>query len=115
MGSEATNLPECVTGWTGYAADRWVLDPEPYNLADLVVVDAFFYSRHKDHIQLGMGKPVQRLELDRQEVLAAYRLVGLGGEAIELQVDGGADVGEAGEEAVVFRDPDAVGVQHHYL
>ena len=79
------------------------------------MVDALLDGREQHNVELGLGQTVQGLELVWQQVLAANRLVGLGRKAVELEVDGGLYLGEAGEKALVPGDANAVGVQHHHL
>ena len=100
-------------GLEGDAAYRRMLYAEPDDIADLVVVHSFLDGGNQDHVEFGLGQPVEGFQLEFQEVLASYGLVGLGREAVELEVDRGAYVGQAGQEAVVPGDAYPVGVEHY--
>ena len=94
--------------------NRQVLDPEPNDISDLAVVDTLLDRGHQHNVQLGLAKAVERLQFDVNQVSSPDGLMGLGREAIELEIDGRADVGRTGQEAVVSGDANAVGVEHHH-
>lgn len=70
---------------------------------------------HKYYIQLRLRQPVQCFELVPQQVFATQCLARLGRETVELKVDGGFDVRQARQEAVVPRNAYPVGVEHSDL
>ncbi len=97
----------------GDRAHRRVGDPVPDDRADLVLVDALLDRGDERHRQPQLGGAVERPLLVGAEVLAADREVRLALEAVELQVQMRAQLGELLAEAAVAREPDPVRVQHH--
>ncbi len=95
------------------AADGRVLDGEVDDAADFVLVDAALDGGDEGDVEADGGEAIEGEELFGEDVgLAADDAIGLGVEAVELEVERGADFVELGEEAVVVCDALAVGVDH---
>ena len=77
---------------------------ESNDIAYLIVVDTFSVA--------GIGTTSTSADVD--EVSAPDRLVGLGRESVELEIDGRADVSKTCQEAIVPSDSNAVGVEHYH-
>ena len=96
------------------SADGGMLDREVDDLADLVFIDAALDGRHDRDIEADLSQAVQRAQLLFEDVrLASNDAVGLTIEAVELEVDRGANLIQLIEETVVLRDTLAVRVDHH--
>src|SRR5262245_2348765 len=84
-------------------------------MADLIEVYAGLQRCHQRHANARSAQVFQRLQLDRQERLAAKPLVDRIVEAIELEVNfkSLAIFGQALDERGVMREADSIGVNHH--
>jgi len=91
-----------------------VVEGEAEQATQLVLVDAALHRRHQHHVAADPGHPVQRPQLLGQDAwLPPQDLESALLETVELEVDGGADLGQLGQEAVVRGDALAIGVEHH--
>ena len=64
-------------GLEGDAVHGGVVNAEPHDVADLVVVHALLDGGHEHDVEASLSQPVERLELQVDEVLPAHGLVGL--------------------------------------
>ena len=81
--------------------------------ADLMIIDAALDGGDERDIETDRREPIEASSFSsRMSGLAANDAIGLAVEAVELEVDRRADLGELFEEAVVVRDALAVGVHH---
>src|SRR5260370_18959420 len=93
--------------------DGGMVDGELDNLANLVFIYTAFNRGDNRDVQADLRQSVQCSKLLLQNVgLAAKNPVRLGLESIELEIERWPDLVELFEEAVVFGDPFAVGVDH---
>ena len=96
-----------------HAPHRRMLQTEFQDGAHLIGVDAPLDGRHQHRVQTLLRHPVQRPQLQVQQVLAADGLVGLRPQPVELEIDYRLQLGEPVQEGVVPGDTHAVGVDHH--
>ncbi len=95
-----------------HAPHRWVLQSEADDLAHFVLVDISLDRCHKGYIEVDLGQAVQRPQLRLEQIGAADHLVRPLIEPVELEVDGGTQLGQCGEEVVVVGDAQPVRVDH---
>lgn len=91
--------------------DVQIVECEPNDVSHLVVVRSRNDGRHQNDRQVGSTTGVQCSVFDIGEVRLTNRLVGLAGDAVELQIDrSNAGIGESFGVALPIREFDTVGV-----
>ena len=111
--ASARNRPEWVTGWkktpvtAGCSTPKRTIAPTSSSLIPRSTAAA------SETLTPASAQRSSARSFSSVSGAAADRPLGLLLEAVELQVDVDADLGQGGREARVAGEPDAVGVQHH--
>ena len=96
-----------------HAGDGRMIDSETDDLPDLGLVQVPLHRGRQRDADAGLGAAVEGEQLLLGQGLSPDRHLGRVAEAVELEVDVHADLGQGGSESRIARKADPVGVQHH--